>query len=86
MDDSDITKRYAKKMEYLDRVRDGSENKITDGYNTVNICFSSRNKKHPIPLVSSIWSSKEPGFASRNVEYFSAIKKFTIFLVKRASH
>ena len=32
LDPTDISKRYARKMEYLARVRDGSEGRIRDGY------------------------------------------------------
>ena len=32
VDMTDISKRYARKMEYLARVRDGSRGKLRDGY------------------------------------------------------
>lgn len=32
LDPSDIKKKYAKKMEYLSKVHDGSENEICNGY------------------------------------------------------
>jgi len=37
IDPSDISKKYAKKMEYLAHVRDGSEKKLSRGYWTVRV-------------------------------------------------
>lgn len=45
VDPSDIAKKYAEAMEGLSRVRDGSENKIVNGYDTLNILSVNRHNK-----------------------------------------
>src|SRR6056297_913916 len=67
-DKSDVVKPYSKKLEALDRVRDGSKGETEKGYDTFEIAALTDNKRLPIELYSHIYSSLEPGFKSRNVE------------------
>jgi hypothetical protein len=41
LDLSDISKKYARRMEYLARVRDGSEDDLASGYWLLQIIFSA---------------------------------------------
>lgn len=68
VDQSDITKPYAEKMEALGHVFDGSNKKIEKGYHTINLSAATSRTKHPIPLYSHICSSKEDQFESLNRE------------------
>lgn len=68
VDESDITKPYAEKMEALGYVHDGSHNRIEKGYPTVNFSIATTKTKHPIPIYHSICSAKSEGFESMNVE------------------
>jgi hypothetical protein len=49
-DISDVTKKYAKKMEHLANVRDGSEDKISKGYWTMKVIGAEMEKGNIIPL------------------------------------
>lgn len=62
VDESDITKPYAEKMEALGYVRDGSRNQIEKGYPTVNFSIATTKTKHPIPIYHSVCSAKSEGF------------------------
>ncbi|GEK92224.1 hypothetical protein AKA01nite_18460 [Alkalibacterium kapii] len=68
VDQSDIIKPYAEKMEALSPVFDGSTKKIEKGYHTINFSTATIQTKHPIPLYSHVCSSKEEQFQSLNVE------------------
>lgn len=68
VDESDITKPYAEKMEALGHVHDGSHNRIEKGYPTVNFSIATTETKHPIPLYHSVCSAKAEGFESMNLE------------------
>lgn len=68
VDESDIVKPYAKKMEALGNVHDGSQNKIEKGYSTINFSMATPKTRHPLPLYHHVCSSKEEGFESMNVE------------------
>jgi hypothetical protein len=49
-DISDVSKKYARKMEHLANVRDGSEDKITKGYWTMKVIGAEMEKGKIIPL------------------------------------
>lgn len=74
-DNSDITKIYGKKFEYLDEVIDASDPKkeVKPGYPVVNAMVLSKNKKQPIPIYSKIVSTKAPGFKSMNNYTYESI-------------
>lgn len=85
-DNSDITKPYSEKLEYLDIVIDASDPKKEKkpGYPVVNAIVLGKNKKQPIPLYSRIVSTKDPKFESMNKytlesidKVYGAIGKFT---------
>lgn len=76
-DNSDITKPYGKKFEYLDVVIDASDPKKEKkpGYSVVNAVVLGKNKKQPIPIYSKIVSTKDPEFKSMNTYTMESIDK-----------
>lgn len=73
IDTSDVTKKYAKKMEYLARVRDGSEKKLSNGYWTVRVVGAELERVKLIPLYEHLYSQKAPDFESENHEILRAV-------------
>jgi hypothetical protein len=73
VDTSDVTKKYAKKMEYLARVRDGSEKKLSNGYWTVRVVGAELERVKLIPLYEHLYSQKAPDFESENQEILRAV-------------
>lgn len=67
-DDSDISKRYGKKFEDLDRIIDASDpdKKIVNGYHVCEAVILGKNEKQPISVYSEIYSCKSDGFVSKN--------------------
>lgn len=68
VDESDIAKPYAEKMEALGQIHDGSKKTIEKGYTTINFALSTAKTKHPLPLYTHVCSAQEDGFESMNVE------------------
>ncbi len=75
LDISDITKKYAEKMEHLARVRDGSSGEITNGYWTMNIIGAELDKGKITPLHTHLYSQKSPEFVSENIEIINAVDR-----------
>ncbi len=75
MDPSDITKKYARKMEHLCEVRDGSEGTIGKGYWLCEVVGAEVDSSEITPLAQSLWSQEAPGFTSENEEILSLIRR-----------
>lgn len=73
IDPSDITKKYAKKMEYLSTVRDGSAHDFGQGYWTLHIVGTDLDSKKIVPLYQRLWSCDAPGFVSENEEILRGV-------------
>jgi|TARA_Y100000294_G_C8531813_1_gene327308 hypothetical protein len=73
VDTSDIKKKYARKMEYLTEVRDGSEDVIHPGYSTCHVVGAECGEASVIPLYQTLYSSIAPDFVSENNEILKAI-------------
>ncbi len=74
LDLSDLKKKYAEKMEYLAKVRDGSEDgEIVDGYWTNQVIASEVGSHEITPLYMSLYSQNSPDFTSENDEILTAI-------------
>jgi hypothetical protein len=73
LDLSDIAKRYARRMEYLDRVHDGSTGELADGYWTCNVIASELGGRDVIPLYSRLYSHRAPDCTGENDEIFKAM-------------
>lgn len=75
VDISDITKAYAEKMEYLAKVRDGSNNVLGEGYWTMQVVGVECGEKEITPLYHELYSQRSPDFVSENREIVRAIEK-----------
>lgn len=73
VDNSEIVKPYASKMDALGKVRDGSTGKVENGYWTTNLIAVEPKTKHPIPVYSHLYSSFEEGFLSENEETYKGL-------------
>ncbi len=67
-DDSDISKRYGKKFEDLDRIIDASDSdkKVVNGYHVCEAVILGKKEKQPISVYSEIYSCKSKDFVSKN--------------------
>lgn len=83
VDTSDITKRYACRMEYMTQVRDGSTGKIGSGYWTVQVIGAELGEVHVTPLVHRLYSQRAPGFDSENDEILRAVRSVSRAVDKR---
>ena len=70
---SDISKKYAKKMEYLAWVRDGSEHGLAPGYWTLHVIGAEVGSNTMVPLYQRLWSANAPDFVSENEEILDAV-------------
>ena len=75
VDPTDITKKYAEKMQYLARVRDGSDKVIGNGYWMVEVIAAETGERDVVPLYQSLYSQKAPDFESENAEVLNAIHR-----------
>lgn len=73
IDPSDLTKKYARKMEHLARVRDGSTGAISDGYWLCKVIGVDCGGHEITPLASRLWSQNAPDFKSENDEILELI-------------
>jgi hypothetical protein len=78
LDTSDIRKFYAKKMEALADIHDGSTGEIGKGYSLVTACafdLDTGTKAQPRPLLFEVFSSAEEDFKSENTVWLDAIDR-----------
>ena len=74
LDLSDLYKKYAEKMEYLAKVRDGSEGgAIVNGYWTTQVIGARLGENEVIPLYHELYSQNAPDFKSENTQIIKAI-------------
>jgi len=83
LDLSDVTKKYAEKMEYLARVRDASEKELGWGYWTLNIVGANTKGTKIVPLYGRLFSHAETGHRSENEEIREAIREVSEGVRKR---
>jgi hypothetical protein len=74
LDLSDISKRYAKQMEGLGRVHDGSEDEITNGYWLSNVVGVDKKGDLVVPVYSELYSH-EMEVTSENQKILNAIER-----------
>lgn len=74
IDPTDLTKPYARKMEYLGTVRDGSTKRIGPGYGCVTVVAAQRETAQIVPLYQELYSQESPEFESENHEILRAIQ------------
>jgi hypothetical protein len=75
LDPSDIQKKYARKMQYLGKVRDGSEDEIGNGYWTCNVVAAEVGGSTVVPLLGQLYSCESPEFVSENREILTVMDK-----------
>ena len=74
IDGGDITKTYAKSMEGLSTVRDGSTGEYKSGYHKLGITALSSVRKLPVPVYTKVYSSEEDGFVSEDEEVITGLE------------
>jgi hypothetical protein len=84
IDPGDIRKRYAKKMEFLGRVRDGSEKKIGEGYPLCKAVATDIESRNVIPLCCEAYSAED--FKSENAQILKVIDTVFEHLGDRGIH
>jgi hypothetical protein len=73
LDLSDIRKAYAKKMEYLATVHDGSTGEMHPGYWLCDITGAEMNGSEIVPLYQKMYSAEAKEFVSENAEVLAGI-------------
>jgi len=74
LDLSDIAKPFAKKMDYLATVRDGSTGELVNGYWVVEL-YASLSRKNPVPVLLEPFSHEEPYSPGQNPVVLAAVHK-----------
>ncbi len=72
LDLSDIAKPFAKKMDYLATVRDGSTGELVNGYWLVEL-YASVSRKNPVPVLLEPFSHEEPCSLGQNPVVLKAV-------------
>lgn len=73
LDLSDLRKEYAKKMEYLATVHDGSTGEMHPGYWLCDITGAEMNGSEIVPLYQKLYSAEAKEFVSENAEVLAGI-------------
>jgi len=73
LDLSDIRKEYARKMEYLTTIRDGSSGELHEGYWLCAITGAEVQGSEIVPLYQKLYSTRASDFRGENAEVLSAI-------------
>ena len=85
IDPSDVQKPYAKRMEYLAKVWDGSKGDVGENlgfWGCMAIACESGGRR-PVPLHFKLWSAESPGFISENDEVQNVVKTIARHTKKR---
>ena len=70
---TDVIKPYARKIDYLARVRDGSAKILGNGYWCCQVVVLERVGAEVMPLDQELYSQEAPGFVSENDEILKSI-------------
>jgi hypothetical protein len=70
---SDVRKEYAQKMEFLDRVHDGSTGEVHEGYWLCEVTGAEVHGNEIVPLCQKLYSTKAPDFYGENAELLGAV-------------
>jgi len=74
LDLTDVSKKSARRMEYLARVHDGSEDGLANGYWTLQVVGAELGKTTLFPLYNRLYSQRCPEFRSGNEKIEEAIE------------
>src|SRR5690606_1887435 len=77
IDPGDINKPYAKEMEYLCGIWDGSQQMKATGYHLCQIVIANCEHTKVLPAYSHLWSSEDPAYVGKKQEIFKAIDALT---------
>lgn len=80
IDPGDISKPYAKEMEHLCGIWDGSRQKGARGYHLCQIVIANTEHTKVVPCYSHLWSSEEENYQSKQTEIFKAIDTLTKYV------
>jgi len=83
VDPTDIRKLYARKMEYLDRIRDGSTGDLGNGYWGCLAVAVEGGSRRITPLSMRLWSCQSPEFTSENDEILGVVGEISRWAKKR---
>lgn len=83
IDPTDVRKEFAKKMEHLATVRDGSTGELVNGYWMMKVVGCEVEQRRIVPLYQSLYSSDAPGFVSENEEILKAVELISTHSKKR---
>jgi hypothetical protein len=86
IDPGDLRKKYAKKMEFLGKVWDGSEKEIGQGYALCKAVATDIESKRVIPLYCEAYSSLAEDFKSENSQLLKLIDTLFEHLQDRGIH
>ncbi len=76
LDLSDITKKYAQKMQYLATMRDGrAEGELTNGYWTTHVINVDLDSDRVLPLYQELYSQEAPDLTSEKAQILAAIDR-----------
>jgi hypothetical protein len=73
LDLSDIRKEYARKMEYLTTIRDGSTGELHNGYELCAITGAEVNGSEILPLYQKLYSTAAAEFSGENEQILAAV-------------
>ena len=73
LDLSDVRKEYARKMEYLDRVWDGSTGEVHAGYWLCEVTAVEVRSSEIVPLYQKLYSSEAPDYGGENLQLLAAV-------------
>lgn len=74
LDITDVQKPFAKKMDCLAKVWDGSEKEVGQGYWIVEVIGANVDEEELIPVYSELYSQRAKGFESENEQMFEAMR------------
>lgn len=75
VDPSDIIKKYARKMEHLAQVHDGSQGVIGNGYWFCPVVAAEVGGERITPLAATLWSQEAREFSSENSEILQLVRQ-----------
>ena len=73
LDLSDVRKEYAQKMEYLDKVYDGSSGEVHQGYWLCEVTAAEVHGSEIVPWYQKLYSTQAPDFQGENAELLGAV-------------
>lgn len=86
IDPGDIRKRYARKMELLGKIYDGSEHEVAEGYHLCKVVAADIETTRVIPLYCKAYSYEAEDVKSENSELLKAIETVRRHIGDKAIH